>query len=74
MWLDKSQSRRIFDINSDSEITVATVKDRSKPKYTLRPEEALIETVKVDGVAQASEAFVIEQGSKIEYFAKISKA
>jgi hypothetical protein len=74
MWLDKSQSRRVFDINSESEITVATVKSNSKPRYVLSPGEALTETVKVDGVAQASEEFLIEQGSKIEYFAKITKA
>lgn len=73
MWLDKSQSRRIFDINSESEITVAIVKSNSKPRYVLRPGEALTENVKVDGVAQASDEFLIEQGSKIEYFAKITK-
>jgi hypothetical protein len=72
MWQDKSQSRRVFDINSESEITVATVKSSSRPKYELRQEEALIETVKVDGVAQASDGFLIEMGSKIEYFAKIA--
>jgi hypothetical protein len=72
-WQDGSESVKLFDINSESRITVATVKMKSKPVYTQVEGGELVEKVFFNGVEQKDDSAVLDPNRKIEYVAKIKK-